>query len=422
MHLTHSNLFHAAFMQAWNAIVITEADPANGYRVQMANPAFCKMTGYALEELQGRTLKILQGPQTDATVIERLRGCLKEHRYFEGTTVNYRKDGACYVVRWNISPVRDESGTVTHFVSVQQDLTEYVRAERENRLLARALDASSDPVLLTDAKGEIIFTNSAFAGLTGYSSQEIKGQTPALLRSGELDPSFYDALHDALSSGKDFRGTFINRRKDGSLYYAEQSIAPIRDEHGQITHYVSVSKDISDRVANEQSLLHDATHDKLTDLYNRHFGEKLLNQAHAEASAHTGLLSLLVCDIDHFKSINDRYGHLAGDRALRDFAHILKSTVRGTDAVIRWGGEEFVVVLKGCPLPAAMDLAERIRAKLHNYHDAEVDKVTVSIGVSHLNPDETLESFFNRGDAALYDAKHQGRDRVAVAKPWSATR
>lgn len=171
MHLTHSNLFHAAFMQAWNAIVITEADPANGYRVQMANPAFCKMTGYALEELQGRTLKILQGPQTDATVIERLRGCLKEHRYFEGTTVNYRKDGACYVVRWNISPVRDESGTVTHFVSVQQDLTEYVRAERENRLLARALDASSDPVLLTDAKGEIIFTNSAFAGLTGYSSQ-----------------------------------------------------------------------------------------------------------------------------------------------------------------------------------------------------------------------------------------------------------
>lgn len=243
-----------------------------------------------------------------------------------------------------------------------------------------------------------------------------------MLRSGELDPSFYDALHDALSSGKDFRGTFINRRKDGSLYYAEQSIAPIRDEHGQITHYVSVSKDISDRVANEQSLLHDATHDKLTDLYNRHFGEKLLNQAHAEASAHTGLLSLLVCDIDHFKSINDRHGHLAGDRVLRDFAHILKSTVRGTDAMIRWGGEEFVVVLKGCPLPAAMDLAERIRAKLHNYQDAEVDKVTVSIGVSHLNPDETLESFFNRGDAALYDAKHQGRDRVAVAKPWTATR
>src|SRR5450756_1339759 len=111
-------LFQAAFTQAWNAIVITDADLAAGCRVQMANPAFCAMTGYSVDELRDRSLKILQGPDTDPAIIDDLRTCLNEARFFDGTTTNYRKDGSSYIVRWNVSPVCDDSGVVTNFVSV----------------------------------------------------------------------------------------------------------------------------------------------------------------------------------------------------------------------------------------------------------------------------------------------------------------
>jgi PAS domain S-box-containing protein len=144
-------LFEAAITQAWNAIVITDADIAVGCRVQFANPAFTAMTGYSLDELRGHSLRILQGPDTDPALIDELRICLKEARLFEGTATNYRKDGSSYTVRWSISPVRDDSGLVTNFVSVQQDISDYEQAEQTNRLLARALDATSDPVMLTDA-------------------------------------------------------------------------------------------------------------------------------------------------------------------------------------------------------------------------------------------------------------------------------
>lgn len=417
MTTSELSLFKAAFMQSWNAIVITDADRAAGYRVQFANPAFCAMTGYALDELRGCTLQILQGPDTDPAVIDDLRACLKEARYFEGTTINYRKDGASYVVHWNISPVRDDEGVLTHFVSVQQDISDIVRAAQENLLLARALDATSDPVVLTDARARITFVNTAFAKVTGYTVDEVRGRTPAMFQSGAHDEAFYRALRATLDAGKDFRATFINRRRDGSLYHSEQSISPVCDDKGRVTHYVSVSKDISERVEKEQSLLHEASHDKLTGLHNRRYGEQTLGKAILAAHKHGRSLTLLVCDIDHFKQVNDRFGHLAGDRVLRDVAHILRSAVRSRDCVIRWGGEEFLVLLEHCEQAPGVLLAERIRHRVEAHHDADVGKVTLSLGLATLKPDETMEQLIARADEALYEAKHGGRNRLSISQP-----
>jgi diguanylate cyclase (GGDEF)-like protein/PAS domain S-box-containing protein len=411
------NLFQAAFMQSWNAIVITDADLASGCPVQIANPAFCAMTGYSEDELRGRTLKILQGPDTDPAVIENLRLCLKEARYFEGTTTNYRKDGSSYIVRWSISPVRDDEGVVTHFVSVQQDISDYVRAERDNRLLARALDATTDPVVMTDDQARIIFANSAFTDVTGYSLEELKGKTPALLRSGQHDDAFYAKLRASLTSGTDFRATFINRRRDGSLYHAEQSISPIPDRDGRITHYVSVSKDISERVDMEQALRHAATRDTLTGLYNRRHGDHLLDMGYRKTLANGTDLSLFVCDIDHFKRVNDRFGHPAGDRVLGAVARILQQAVRASDAVIRWGGEEFVILLDDCPQAPAIELGQRIRTRVSAHHDAEVGQITLSLGLATREAGETMDRLIARADAALYEAKRAGRNRLTVAAP-----
>lgn len=416
MSTSDLTLFQAACMQSWNAIVITDADRANGCRVQIANPAFCAMTGYALDELRGHTLKMLQGPDTDPGVIDHLRTCLTEARYFVGTTTNYRKDGSAYVVRWNISPVHDDKGILTHFVSVQQDISDIVRAENQNLLLARALDATSDPVMLLNAQFQIVFANAAFARVNGYPVAEVKGQTPAFLRSGAHDDAFYTVLHQSLAAGQDFRATTTNRRRDGSLYHAEQSISPIRDEKGRITHYVSVSKDISERVEREQTLLHESTHDPLTSLYNRRHGEKLLGNAYRSADKHGWPLSVLMYDIDHFKQVNDRFGHLSGDRVLVDVARILRQATRSRDAVIRWGGEEFLIVLDKCPPTLAIELAERIRGRVEARQDAKIGKLTLSLGLASLAPSETIEQLIARADTALYAAKRSGRNRLSVSQ------
>lgn len=402
-------------MQSWNALVITDADLSAGCRVQFANPAFLAMTGYSLEELRGQSLSLLQGPATDQNVLAQLRACLKEGRYFEGSTTNYRKDGSDYIVRWSVSPIHDADGTVTHFVSAQEDISELVRGARTNRLLARALDATSDLVMLTDAKSRIIFVNKAFEDATGYPLSAIESKTAAILKSGMHDDEFYAAMYSTLSSGRDFRAKFVNRRRDGSLFHVEQTISTIFDDLGRATHHISVSKDVSQQVEREQALLRAATKDKLTGLFNRYQGEKTLREAATKAQEEGGLLSLIMADVDHFKRINDRFGHLAGDRVLTEIARILQGAVRSQDAVIRWGGEEFVIVLADCPMAEAIELAERIRKRVHAYRDGEIGSVTLSLGVAQFSPDEAIEALIARADAALYDAKHAGRDRLSVA-------
>ncbi|MCX7897051.1 MAG: sensor domain-containing diguanylate cyclase [Rhodocyclaceae bacterium] len=161
-----------------------------------------------------------------------------------------------------------------------------------------------------------------------------------------------------------------------------------------------------------------ATTDELTGLLNRHaFGiisQKLL----AECQRHSTPLSILMLDIDHFKRINDEQGHLAGDAVLAEVAQRLQKSLRASDVAVRWGGEEFLIVLKGCGLEKAKAIAEKLRHALSSAPIVAAGKslsVTASIGVTEYQGKETLESFVDRADGALYAAKRAGRNRVATA-------
>jgi len=222
-------------------------------------------------------------------------------------------------------------------------------------------------------------------------------------------------LFRSLSSGQDFRATFINRRRDGSLFHVEQTISTIFDDDGRPTHHIGVGKDVSRRVQREQELLRAATKDKLTGLYNRHHGEKTLREASSRAQAGGNSLCLIIADIDHFKRINDTFGHLAGDRVLSDVAGILRAAARSLDTVIRWGGEEFMIVLADCVIGDAVLLAERVRTRVHAHRDSEVGSLTVSLGIAQLEAGETIDALIARADAALYDAKRAGRNAVSVS-------
>ena len=405
-------LLEAAVEQSFNAVVITDANMAEGGPfIVYANQAFCAMTGYAAEALIGRSPRILQGPDTDPDVIARLRLCLSESLFFEGSTVNYNADGSAYFVEWNISPVRDDTGTVRHFVSVQQDISQRVRADQNLHMMEQALNVALDPIFITDRCSTVVFANEAFQSLTGYSATEIVGQTPRMLRSGKHEAIFYTRFNEALRSGRAFRTTVTNKRKDGSLFHTDQSIAPLLNAVGEITHYVSISHDVTKRIGREQKLLKIAHSDPLTGLYNRRACEQALEQNINTAHDSGNPFSLIICDIDHFKSINDRYGHPVGDHVLKSVADILLHRIRVSDIAARWGGEEFLVLVPNGSLKQAVELAERIRNGV-----AETGMVTISLGVAELFAGENAESLIQRADKALYRAKRGGRNRIERAQ------
>ena len=412
--LVRSGLLRSALEQSFNSVLITDAQPGPmGPRIVYANPAFCEMTGYSATELLGQTPRILQGELTSPEVLQSLRECLQADRFFRGSTINYRKDGRPYTVEWNISPVKDEAGVTTHYVSVQQDISAVTEARATSQLLAQALDATQDAVMIANAQGEIEFVNHGFELITGYSRVEALGQNPAMLKSGEHTEAFYGRLWAAIQSGQTFRAVFINRHKQGHLIHCEETVSPIRDAGGAVTHFVSVIRDQTARAHTEQTLREQATRDPLTDLLNRRAGEWQLERAFLAAREGQKPFCLIMADVDHFKAINDTWGHPAGDQVLQRVAAVLRTGVRATDSVVRWGGEEFLLVLPYCEQAAALLQAERLRERVADAEQGEMGRVTVSMGVAELQRGETLANLIERVDQALYQAKHAGRNQVS---------
>jgi diguanylate cyclase (GGDEF)-like protein len=170
----------------------------------------------------------------------------------------------------------------------------------------------------------------------------------------------------------------------------------------------------------EDELKHMATHDPLTGLYNRNVLDQRLNDEIHRASRYNHAMSVFMLDIDHFKPINDTYGHGIGDTVLRNFSKVLESSIRNTDYAARYGGEEFVVILPETPLPKAEELAERLRNKVAEYpFPIEDDKdlnLTVSIGIATFPEHaQTGQELLEVADSAMYAAKKAGRNQVKSA-------
>ena len=158
-----------------------------------------------------------------------------------------------------------------------------------------------------------------------------------------------------------------------------------------------------------------ACRDKLTGLLNRHAGAAELQRCQMQALASGQGFGVILGDIDHFKQVNDGWGHVTGDRVLQAVACVLQDTVRSTDHVVRWGGEEFLVILPDVEMPAVQELAERMRCAVQNQSVAQAGQCTMSMGVGVWQLGESEEALLQRIDAALYAAKERGRNQVCVA-------
>lgn len=301
-----------------------------------------------------------------------------------------------------------------------------VRAHAELRLVNDALrkfkaavESSSAAILITDRDARIEYVNEAFVGMTGFGAEEALGQTPSILKADGTPAETYQQLWQTILSGRNWRGELRNRCQDGSLSWQDVAIAPVFDQGKAITHFVAIHSDITQRKQMEEELHRLAVTDSLTGVANR---RRLIEVGNVELqrAQRSGLpVCVLMLDIDHFKNINDTFGHPAGDAVLKEFARICTGTVRNIDTVGRLGGEEFAVVLPMSDKSGALQLAERLRACMAQAEIrtdmAQTIRFTVSIGVAQahgMNVD--FDGLLAMADQALYLAKNSGRNRVAT--------
>lgn len=410
----HSDLLHHALMQSFNSVVITDLEQ----NIVYANPSFCRQTGYAIDELIGQNPRILQGPKTDPAVIQHLRECLSEKKYFEGTTVNYRKNGEAYYVRWNITPFSTNNGDITHYVSVQTERTEYLQVEQFNQKLLSSL---GDGIFGLDATGKVTFINQAAITQLGYSQAEaIVGKSfHALAHYKNADGSFRDEqdcpIHKLLSTGQSlnmWRDVFF--KADDSPVNLSVTAQPLFNLNDEIYGAIITTRDVSTLVASEHALTKQANLDNLTGAYNRHFFDDYMVEQNA-ADISNKIFTFILFDIDHFKHVNDDYGHHIGDEILVEFCVILKQQIRSSDILIRWGGEEFLLLLPDVPSEQGQNKAESLRRAIAKSQlSTHSLAITVSCGVVEHSIGEDIDETLKRADTALYRAKSEGRNKVCI--------
>ena len=274
--------------------------------------------------------------------------------------------------------------------------------------------------MIADAAGVIEYVNPAFEALTGYSRAEVVGRTPALLKSGKHDARFYRRMWRTLRAGKPFRGVFVNRRKSGELFHEEEIIRPVRGPGGRVAYFVSSGRDVTQQVRRVAKLQHDATHDALTRLPNRALFADRLAHALRQAARREEGFALAMFDLDGFRAANNRFGHLAGDAVLRAVARRSARCVRKADTVARVGGDEFALILPGAAQRGAQAVLEKLRAA--NARPVRFEgrsiPVSVSIGACLFSGDGRSEKALReRADAAMYEAKRAGGNRLRFAAP-----
>lgn len=333
---------------------------------------------------------------------------------WSGLNGDYRvqhPDGSVRWVRTKSFPVTDEQGRVYRSAGLSADITDVRQMEAEYKKMSRALAQTADAVMITDRDGVIEYVNDAFEDISGYSGGELLGKTPDLLRSGFQEPGFYQQLWQTLLNGLPFVDVFINRRKDGELYYEEKTITPVRDEGGNITHFVSTGKDITKRLMAQQRLHRVVHYDALTGLANRILFMDRLNQSLLQARR-LGLAVGVVYVGVELSGLLDEGNRAVEERFQARLGQRLREAVAEGDTVARLGRDEFAVLHKHERDDQAMErLARRIVLEFAAPLAVDGFELFLNpyIGISRYPEDgEEAEALLHNAMVAMHHARSHG--------------
>jgi len=414
--------FRNVFEKAYTGLAI--ADPSG--TLLEANESLAQLLGYSRQELIGMNIGVFTHP--DDLVLE--RDFLNELE--AGTRDAYRmekryitKHGDLRWVKLLVTAIPDDHGKAVETIGLILDITERKRAEAELRIAATAFE-TDEPKVVTDAGGRILKINRSMAESSGFSAEEVVGQTPKIFQSGLHAEGFYCEMWETISRTGRWEGEVWDRRKCGDIYPKWLTILAVTGTDGVVTHYIGTHHDISEQKKAEGKIEALAFFDQLTGLPNRTLLLDRLKQAMAASARSDRYSALLFVDLDNFKTLNDTQGHLIGDAFLKLVAQRLKSCVREVDTVARLGGDDFVIILASLSASeaeaavGAEAIAEKILASLNQPYqlDAATHHGTASIGATLFKGALiSSEDLMKQADLTMYKAKAAGRNTCHFFDP-----
>ncbi|MDA3913832.1 PAS domain-containing protein [Oleiagrimonas sp.] len=351
------------------------------------------------------------------SVAERIREAFRQNNRAILETPVRRLDGRIIWMRLDGAPFEhegfDEIWTLV-------DVTEQHEAVESQALLANALIAVGEGVLITNADQKTIYVNPAFEALTGYDFETMRGQNCNVLQGRETDPQTKTLIRECIQNGKPFEGEILNYTRQGKAFWNLLTINPLRDEAGNITHFVGVQRDITEMRNLNQRLAYQAFHDELTGLPNRRDLDRHLTDVLKISTEQGKGVALAIIDLDDFKTINDSLGHKYGDELLKSVTGRLKTRMHPGDFIARLGGDEFVIVFSNLPDSGreheirrrVLDLGESFDAPYEIKHGHAVE-IGLSMGVA-LSPEHASEggTLLRLADEALFQAKQNKFERT----------
>lgn len=331
------------------------------------------------------------------------------------------------VLRWyqlHISPMPALSGAQgqPHVLLALKDVSLFHKEQETMHIAGLIYQHSNSAMLLCDAANRIVAVNPAYTRLTGYQVHDVLGKNPGFSSSGRHGTDFYKLMWHALHTQGHWQGEIWNKRKDGTEYAEWITINVIRDANQQILHYVALFSD-----ATEQNRLYEmhwrqANYDQLTGLPNRRLMQDRLETELRKAERRQSHVGLLFIDLDHFKEVNDEYGHAVGDILLSQCAARLCSCIRASDTLARQGGDEFVAILSDFSAPQQIhNIAQQILESLRQAFELGsccTAHISASIGIA-LFPDhaDNAALLLENADQAMYAAKHAGKNCYRFFQP-----
>lgn len=298
-------------------------------------------------------------------------------------------------------------------LELEQKIIKLNQMDRTLVKLSLAVEQSPNSIFITDLDANIEYANSTFSKVTGYSQEDIIGKNPRILQSGKTPKATYDEMWAQLNAGQEWRGNLLNMRKDGSEYVEFVIISPVRQPDGEISNYLTIKQDITEKINDDARILQLAHYDHLTGLPNRTLLNERFSYALKLAQRNDEQMAVMFLDLDHFKNINDTLGHSVGDHFLLEVARRLQSNLREEDTVSRLGGDEFILICPRIDADDAAIVASKLIETISKPYQLDHHELvgTPSIGIA-IYPDDgdNFEDLLKNADAAMYRVKQDTRN------------
>ncbi|MBA4255189.1 MAG: GGDEF domain-containing protein [Polaromonas sp.] len=408
----YQQLFHANPYPMWVVDVDT-------LRFLSVNTAALDKYGYTEDEMLDMTLHDIRPSAEQARLNQFIEHARRQP---QGTPVgewlHRKKDGTEFWVEIAGHAV-EFNGRRARMV-IAQDITQRREADARQRLIAQVFELSQEGIFITDAQHHFVSVNRAFTQFTGYSLADLKGKDSNIFRSEHHDRSFYKAMYAQITHEGRWEGEIWSPRKTGELFPAWFTFSAIQDENGRVSQFLGIFTEISSHKDAEERIQRLANYDGLTNLPNRALLSDRAQVALATARKTHGHVVAMQLNVDHFKNINELFGHDAGDTVLVELAKRLVNNLKPSDTVSRLGGDDFIILLPATSAMAAGHVALRllaaVAAPLHV--GTQVLRVTASIGVAEF-PDngQTWVQLSQAAETAVNQAKRDGRNTVSHFSP-----